>query len=155
MLLKNTGFSPSSFSKGHFNLSCLWVSITFATHECYLHNRRARLMLGQTFHKNSILSLLAAENGLQNWFASSSFKDFFISQYFGNHESQNHVKIYLLVFSIRKHVKIYPLVFSIRNHVKIYLLAFSIKKQCQDLSPCILNKRAVPSKADSADSKLD
>ena len=135
MLLKNTDFSPSSFSKGHFNLSCLWVSITFATHECYLHNRRARLMLGQTFHKNSILSLLAAENGLQNWFASSSFKDFFISQYFGNHESQNHVKIYLLVFSIRKHVKIYPLVFSIRNHVKIYLPVFSIRKHVKIYPP--------------------
>ena len=84
-------------------------------------------MLGQTFHKNSILSLLAAENGLQNWFASSSFKDFFISQYFGNHESQNHVKIYLLVFSIRNHAKIYPPYSQQRNHVKIYPLVFSIR----------------------------
>ena len=126
--MKNTDFAPSSFFKGHFNLSCLWVSITFATHECYLHNRRARLMLGQTFHKNSILSLLAAENGLQNWFASSSFKDFFISQYFGNHESQNHVKIYLLVFSIRNHAKIYPPYSQQRNHVKIYPLVFSIRE---------------------------
>ena len=143
MLLKNTDFSPSSFSKGHFNLSCLWVSITFATHECYLHNRRARLMLGQTFHKNSILSLLAAENGLQNWFASSSFKDFFISQYFGNHESQNHVKIHLLVFSIMKPCQnISPRILNKKPCQNISPRILN-KKTCQDLSPRILDKRAV------------